>query len=351
MRPIPPSIPTRRRGRAGTRIPSRSYPFTVLDRESLPVLERESLLVPTHSRPPRGFSLIETAIAISILGLGLLMMAAIFPVALTQHRQSADRARALDQISQAEAMLHNRLNPETLWFDPAFLDDGIDSPWNVLPMANIEVGANWLDLTNYSAELNGRVLLPTISELQLLGTDILSDRIVPMNDAQAAVAEARLAWIGFYRQMANGTRAYTAAICKQNRNQVFLMQLVDPSLAQSVRYRDPAATGLRLRLPAPWRVTVSRLPGTQILFNVPTVPATQFGLAQLAPRGSKIMILGFPIGSAPAGRILTVAETEGANRILILEDLGNITFDFDVWLFPPAIGARHSPLLEWKVSL
>ncbi len=316
MRPIPPSLPTRRR--------------------------------------QCGFSLIETSIAISILGLGLLMMAAIFPFALTQHRQSADRAQALDLVSQAEAMLHNRLNAEALWFDPSFLDDGVDSPWNVLPMANIDVNVtgNWVDLTNYSAELNGRAPLPAnFSELQLLGTDILSDRIVPINDAQAAKAAMRLAWIGFYRQMANGTRAYTAAICKQQRNQVFLRQFVDTSLPITDRFRDPATTGLRLRLPAPWRVTVSRQPGTQILFNNPTVPATQLGLAQLAPRGSKIMILGFPVGGAPAGRILTVAETEGSNRILILEDLGNITFDFDVWLFPPAPGARHSPLLEWKVSL
>lgn len=347
MRTIHPSIPTRR---PHPQRVARSSDGLAVQRPQMP--ERESLLVPTNGLRTRAFSLIETSIAISILGIGLLMLAAIFPVALTQHRNSADHARALDLVPQIEAMLHNRLNAEALWFDPSFLNDGVDSPWNVLPMANIEAGGNWLDLSGPAALLNGRAPLPPgASELQLLGTDILSDRILPVDDARADRAATRLAWVGFYRQMANGSRTYAAAICKQQRNQVFLMQFVDLNLPVIDRFRDPAAAGIRLRLPAPWRLTVSRQPGTQILSNSPTDPATRFGLAQLAPRGSKIMVLGFPVSGAPAGRILTVAETEGTNRILVLEDLGDIAFDFDVWLFPPAVGARHSPLVEWRASL
>jgi len=72
--------------------------------------------------------LLETIIALGILGVGMVMVAAMFPIALTEHRRSADTSRALEMVSKAEAMLHNRLDARLLWVDPNLLRFGIDSP-------------------------------------------------------------------------------------------------------------------------------------------------------------------------------------------------------------------------------
>ena len=320
---------------------------------------------PPKAQGRRGFSLLETTIALGILGVGLVMVAAMFPIALTEHRMSADTSRALEMVSRAEAMLHNRLDARLLWVDLNLLiTDGVDSPWNLLPFANVNVGGNLADRTIYTAQLNSRSTLPAFSEVQLFGADVLSDRVSPLTDAEAQSAPNRLMWYGFYRQLADGSKSFAVAVCKQRRRQMFFMQdfsVADPTL------NPTALVSVPQRFPVPWRVTVSRLPGTNDLFSFGGV-----GLADLAPRGAKIMIQGgtagdaFPFPTAPTGRILTVVDSIGANRIRVLEDLSDIAsndpantgdnnVNFDLWIFPPAASGAgfgpNSPVLEWKVSL
>ena len=321
---------------------------------------------PLNPRGRRGLSLLETTIALGILGVGMVMAAAMFPAALTEHRMSADTSRALEMVSKAEAMLHNRLDARLLGINEGLLRGGVDSPWNLLPFANINVGGGLVDRSSYADAIN---LWPPpepsrLAELQLFGTDVLSDRVIPLTDAQAQSAPNRLMWHGFYRQLADGSKSFAVAVCKQRRGQQFFMQ--DFS-ATSPTLNPTAFVSLPQRFPVPWRVTVSRLPGTNDLFSFGGV-----SLADLAPRGSKIMIQGgtagdaLPLPTVPTGRILTVIDFVAANQIRVLEDLSDIAannpvdgsdnnFNFDVWIFPPAASGAgfgpDSPVLEWKVSL
>ena len=58
-----------------------------------------------------GFSLLEMMIAIAVLGIGLVMVAAIFPVALDQHRRSADETLALQHAYQGRAIIRAKIEP------------------------------------------------------------------------------------------------------------------------------------------------------------------------------------------------------------------------------------------------
>jgi len=349
------------------------------------------------------FSLLETTIGVAILGLGLIMVAAIYPVALTQHRQSLDQSRALELVPQAAATVHNRIRQDLLWNDATTLAQGLDSPFYVLPMVNIDVTGLWsMDAANpnnvafiapydymlYQTDLlNQNPLIVPIGPIapsiqQVPAADFLTDRTLARDDRQANEAASRMIWYGFYRHLATGSKTYAAAICKQRREQQFYMQSIDPTLAENVRYADPQALVDRpQRFPVPWRVTVQRLPGSQTLF----MNATAVHLADLAPRGSKFMIHGAsytvdPRGYAvPAGRVLTVIDpvqaTATAMGVEVLESIADIpdasqgAFGFDVWVIPPSSygslyddglaggGAdylsfeKDSPVLEWKVSL
>ncbi len=349
----------------------------------------------THHPCRRAFSLLETTIGIAILGIGLIMVAAFFPVALTQHRSSIDQVRALELVPQASAAIHKRLRADWLWYDVNQLVNGYDSPFHVLPLVNLDVGGLWsFDISNPNNSalpvgrdymLNHTDLLnsaPEFSIHQIPAADFLSDRDVPRNDLRANEAANRMVWIGFYRQLANGSKSYAAAICKQRRNQQYFIQAIDPSLPENQRYVDPQAiVSHPQRLPVPWRVTVARVPGSQIL----AMNSTQGHLADSAPRGSKSMIHGRYYTTVTQdytfkpGRILTVTNTviAGPNSIgvEILEPMWDIpdfsagNFGFDVWVIPPAsngalyddgIGStgadwlsfeKETPVLEWKGAL
>ena len=323
-----------------------------------------------------------------ILGTGMIMVAAIFPVALAEHRQSAEKAQALDLFSKAEAMLHNRLDPSRLWFDTTLFGSGEDSPWLLLPFENMEASipgtvGQRVPMPDYADFINGAPAL--LSSVQLSGTDVLSDRFAPANDAIANTAPNRLLWYGFYRQLASGAKTYTVAICKQRRNQQYLVQDFSEAI-ENPWFTPTPVVDARMRYPVPWRVTVSRLVSTSTNGNVGSSVNALFNttaianLVALAPKGSKLMIhgediTGDPPGTyVPAGRILTVIEVgdidpDGSRvvpGIRILEDIGDIpgndpedpndgNFSFDVWLFPPAAQGNRfgavAPVLEWKASL
>lgn len=314
------------------------------------------------SRPARGgFSLLETTIALGVLGVGLIMVAALFPVALTQHKDNIQKSQALDMTTKATAMLHNAINADRLWFDQAAFAAGYDSPWYVMAFANILVGDTWqpqwsLDQTDM---LNGAP--PGNALLQLVGSAVLSDRHVPVDDTQTARNPNRMLWYGFYRQMAGGSKVFCAAICRHGRNDFFYPQIVDQIEPLNSRFEEPLPdTDYPVRFPTPWRVTLSRDPGTRILRGNPNAAP----IGRLAPPGSRIFIHGQTYTNTgngvldfPAGRILTVVDTNNADLIQVLENLNDIRdssfdgFRFDVWLFPPPVNGKESPVLEWKVSL
>lgn len=373
---------------------------------------------PQHNQK-RGFTLLEMTVAVGVLGVGLIMVAAFFPAALLEHQRTVDDARALNLSSKAETMLHNRLNPDLLYVDQFALAAGFDSPWYAIPFVNMRVRPDntitnnrreW-DPTNVNGAL-GNCLDPDVTQVfynllnnvpipatnpcaqpnpvQLFGLDYLSDRVLPRNAARVQEDADRLAWYGFYRTLASGKRDFAAVVCKPRKDRQYAVQDLSDTPENNygtprVRIETPTVNRF---FPVPWRVTVGRIAGTNVLANQnnATVPGG-VNIDALAPRGSKIMLHGrartFSGGGVldfPLGRILTVVEAsppgpgDNRSRIRILEDISDIPefdpsgdgFRFDIWVFPPAVNLRttasgspavvpvfedESPVLRWKVGL
>jgi type II secretory pathway pseudopilin PulG len=341
--------------------------------------------------PPHagGFSLLETTIAVGILGIGLILVAAVFPVALTQHRNNVDQARAIELVSKAESLLRARLDATRLWVDPLVTNaPGTDSPWYVLPMVNLGVSATTWDAMvviagppddlSYADVIDG--VTPAnygpnnpLNPLYLYGVDILSDRVAPnsggpfspFTDSEFMSAPNRMVWFGFYRQPAAGPKSYATAVCKQRRDQIFFEQ----DLSVALPFANPTAnTGSARRLPVPWRVSVGYM-GANILSNAVAAPLLggTLGIAKLAPIGTKIMLSGGSYSdtaspaSVPAGTILTISDIIDDFTVEFVGDANDLPlfgaavphYTFDVWVFPPSVEStsfgKESPLMDWKV--
>ncbi len=362
---------------------------------------------PRRRSPRRAISLLETTIAVAILGVGLIMVAGVFPVALYQHRETAAQSDANRLMSKAESLLRARVQNEALWYDDtAYADE--DSPWYLLPSTNLQVGAIEWDLmpalappayslaSSYANIING-VTEADISAAKdtptfMFGVDTLSDRtapftagdaLTPFTDTEFVDAAHRYAWYGFYRRTAAGTYNFAVAVCRQQREQAFAEQFLgentDTTLAPEALnpYSMPLPAAVARRLPVPWRVSVSYY-GGHVIGNQPVAPMLGSGyrLDVLAPRGSRLMIQGDvheepPAGAEPAvmipsGRILTVVDSPCPGCVEIREDIselpvmdlygdGSKLITFDVWVIPPAVNGSNfgtnSPVIEWKQVL
>jgi type II secretory pathway pseudopilin PulG len=341
----------------------------------------------------RAFSMLETSIAVTILGVGLIMVAAVFPVALTQHQNSTEQAGALELLTKAQAMLRARIDTSQLYVPPGG-STPVDSPWYLLPPVNILPGAVAWDAMHHPNTLNvndplyGNLISGfgpvSGNPVTIFGLDVLSDRLgpaanfsfSPLTDAELMTAPNRYTWYGFYRQMADGNVKFAAAVCKQRREQLFYEQNV--TSPPPATFNTPVALTVQpnRRLPVPWRVTVGHWGNAQTrqLTNQPVAGILGGGsqLATLAPPGAKIMIQGESYNSVdpnlhypvPAGRILTVAGVVDAYTVQVLEDISDVPLlddgsgvftAFDVWLFPPAVvgGAmgKESPVMAWRTNL
>jgi prepilin-type N-terminal cleavage/methylation domain-containing protein len=337
-----------------------------------------------------GFSLLETSVAISVLGVGLVMVAAVFPVALAQHRNSADKSRSSEMIEQAQSALHSKIDGSQLWIHPA-VPQGFDSSWYALPSRNLWVNGTWdateADAVQYANLLNGTGDPAFWNRLMLFDSDILSDRLIPVNDAAANLATNRFAWYGFYRKRGNGSFQYAIAVCKQRQNQRYVEQDVTEITPGTPRLMCSALPTRIRRLPVPWRVAAYRVPPTvdgPVNWLANDSSLTVESLAELAPVGSKILIAGglvypddpsVPLPLAQprlaAGRVLNVIDIPKPGVIAVKEDISDLPTNdlapapsdalFDVWVFPPAmIGVRagdnvdfedESPLVDWRIVL
>lgn len=351
----------------------------------------------------RAFSLLEIMIAIGVLGVGLIMVSAMFPIAITQHRQGLDQARATELLSKARSIMKARCSGVSLWADPNLthpITDSIilgrDSPWYMLPMMNLGLGQTQWDwmrsfapdapgqayadaingykteyFTSFFQRPNGPGIFPPALGLGIIfgGTDVLSDRFgpgsnaSPFTDDQFIESSNRFVWIGFYRRLATGSYQFAAAVCKLSRNDVFAEQDLSqqPFFPEAATAIDPSV--LSRRLPVPWRVRALPFVGKRFS-NLSFNPAESLG--ELAPPGSKVMIAGWSYSLsvppaapplAPTGRVFTVAsvfDDESANTstpgspqyaIEVIEDINDIpNAALDLWVFPPPIAAVNTTI-------
>jgi type II secretory pathway pseudopilin PulG len=340
---------------------------------------------PRHlsGRPSRrAFSLQEVMVAVGVLGIGLIMVASIFPVAMSQHRDAVEGASTLTLAHRAQALMDAKLDtisapPAGLWkpVSNGTLPAGMDSPWLVLPAPRLLAGGGWGAAPYFNA-INTLGAAPALNGLHFGPGDILSDPRAPLDDAQAEESAFRLLWYGFYRENAAHHLDFAAAVCRQKRTDTFANQDLS-DLAQNANGRveafvsptvDPAnllAAPVISRLPMPWRVTVGCVgyAGSRRLSNNFPDNAAGAGLGFLAPPGSKIVITGWWYGTAPlpaigSGRVLTVTAASGY-EVDVLEDVSDLPiynsatndWSFDVWVFPPPFNAggfgKKSPVLDW----
>lgn len=356
----------------------------------------------------RALSLLETIIAVAILGVGLIMVAGVFPVALYQHRETAAQADANRLMGKAESLIRARIQNDFLWYDtdPKYANQG--SPWYLLPTTNLQAAAAawdpmpvlappsytlWSSYANIingvdEAAINAATETPTL----LFGVDTLSDRqapftagnaLTPFTDSEFNDAAQRFAWYGFYRRTAAGTFNFAVAVCRQQRDQTFVEQSLAENTESSLAiealnpYSIPLAAGIARRLPVPWRVSVTYYGGHTIGNQmVDPMLGSGIGLDALAPRGSLLMIQGdtheeAPSGTEPtvlipSGRILTVVDAPCAGCVEVREDISDLPYmdiygdgskliTFDVWVFPPAVTGSNfgtnPPVIEWKQVL
>jgi hypothetical protein len=356
--------------------------------------------------------MLETTIAVAILGIGLIMVAAVFPVALTQHQNSAEQAGAMELLTKAEAMLRARLDTAQL-FTPSPSED---SPWFLLPTININAGGTAWDAMPQNTVSGSNLFANLISSFPFSGgvplgnfpdyvrclpwsaiplaipvdqpltrgflfPDLVVNRdfspVTATTDQELQEAPSHFVWYGFYRRLASGGIRFGAAVCKQRRGQVYFEQdTATPPISCPSLFAEPKPTPAspNRRLPVPWRLTVGLDSANgRRLTNTPTpqvfAPAAGFGLGSLAPIGSKIMIQGTPypnLGSGfavpvPTGRIYTVMDVIDSFTVQVLEDVSDLPpfattgTTFDVWLFPPAAGgaqtSNEAPLMAWRTNL
>ncbi|NUQ46183.1 MAG: hypothetical protein HUU22_09120 [Phycisphaerae bacterium] len=344
-------------------------------------------------------------VAIGILGVGLVMVAAIFPVALSQHKDAVDAATAITIANRAAATVRAKVDMNRLWkpVTNGVMPQFEDSPWMALncPMYLADATGNpLLDPppssvqpvpNNYLNHISNPawVAVPSLSTgpvadnaVSFLFSDLYSDPRAPRVRAAIEQIPQRLIWYPFYQQTASGEIRFAAAVVRHTAAQRYARQ----DLGFAGCYATPAPTNELVSQPVPWRVLLTYMPSGA--FAAPNrlvavdVPAQSGGpnaaigqIANAAPPGSRIMLTGMlsrrlggyqPLGvsSAIAGRVLTVvgtvrSGTSNTTAIEVREDISDLPREnqigtpgasVEAWVFPPNV-TRNSSLDVISISI
>jgi len=342
----------------------------------------------------RAFSLAEVMIATGILGVGLIMVASVFPVAIAQHRESTEIAGAASLAQRTRALIQSRINTDdvNLWRPlnrslNTGMPDGQPMPWLAIPVSNLNYDLSdsvlgTYDLYDQQPPPVGLANIRAIYENMLstpipgspapagnphffLGYDLVTDLRPPSNGIESDDLDSRLYCVPFYREPDASHVVFAGAVCRQLRGQQFLLQ--DPTGAAPFATPTILASTLSKRFPVPWRVTAFRDgsfgAASRILSNDAPLLGGGLPLGLLAPVGAQIMLTGFTnqtYPGVPVGRVLTVVEV-GTNprQVEVAENISDILpgappLDtvFDLWIIPPespdgASFGPKSPVVEW----
>ena len=283
----------------------------------------------------RAMSLIEIMIAIGILGLGLTMVAIIFPLALDQHRISTDRILSADVAVQ----MQSRMICDTGFLGG--LNDGLSGTVYVVPFTTPVPrgdGSGTLDDNNISRDLDrlGSKGVPggSVNNSQLIDWQ---DALYPVpTSSQDLNRRPRYFPISFYRK-AQGVTQCTVFVCRRTGGQWFALQ-------DETQFPDLADQVSDELVPLPWKlpVTLEDIDPTasvRWIFRLQGI-RPNLSLEGLVRTGSKLL-------SQATGRIYTVINvndgddtpTDGSddNMIFVLEDPrgeGPDLTKFNVWLVP-----------------
>jgi hypothetical protein len=255
----------------------------------------------------RALSLVEIIIAIGILGVGLAMLATIFPRAINEHRANVDRSFGRIVGLQAKAQILIR---------PTFAASLRGAPGAIyaLPCST---------QTLYDADL---LLAPYLDGLSSIGFSNINnaafigwrDIVYPSpKDSQLLSRDARYSWVGFYAKNPGHTQ-FTVFICRRREADRFVLQDagVWPDLRAVV---ETPAVASDMQQAVPWKVPVTANVAAprQFQYVLPNDPLIK--LSELIPNGGRLL-------SQQTGRlytVLTVTDQAGPTRptITALEDV------------------------------
>jgi len=276
-------------------------------------------------------SLIEIMIAIGILGLGLTMVATIFPLALDQHRISTDHILAADVARRAQSRMVS---------DSGFLsglNDGLSGTVYVVPFTTPVPktdGSGTLvdhDISNDLDRLGGEdVPGGSVSNSQPINW---RDALYPVpTSSQDMNRRPRYFPISFYRK-AQGITQCTVFVCRRTGGQRFALQ--DDGQLRNLAPKPLPSSGDEL-VPVPWKIPVKRSPQRQqFYYSESSAPA--IALSQIVTNGARLL-------SQATGSLYTVIDTvdgpPGPSTMRVLEDAsaepGTVAAPvvFYLWLVP-----------------
>lgn len=227
-----------------------------------------------------GFSLIEVLIAIVVLALGLLGLAAVFPVVVTQQRQATDSVQGVSmERTVADALLNDgRLTQPTLnntgTFPPP---QALRRGWDIIVHdANWSPYGEWVLAPDTSASTSMEYSAAGGVVFRNGSTDVFTvgmvERLTPQAESVGAATEPRYVWDfvtrrqpgGLPRLYAPGDARDAARVADDNVQVAMFVRRIDPGIRKPVITNPPPgglpsvlAAAIRAGLVAPVAVDPS----------------------------------------------------------------------------------------------